>query len=78
MGRIARELADVVIVTSDNPRSEDPLAIIDAILAGMGGEPAVEPDRPIFHGHTLLIPRAHHETLTDLPDDDPVPGTNFG
>jgi len=25
--------------------------------------------RPVFHGHTLLIPRAHHETLTDLPDD---------
>ena len=23
--------------------------------------------RPIFHGHTLLIPRSHHETLTDLP-----------
>ena len=45
MGRIAAELSDVPIVTSDNPRSEDPLAIIDAILAGMGGEPAVEPDR---------------------------------
>jgi histidine triad (HIT) family protein len=25
--------------------------------------------RPVFHGHTLLIPRAHHQTLTDLPDD---------
>jgi len=25
--------------------------------------------RPLFHGHTLLIPRAHHETLTDLPGD---------
>jgi histidine triad (HIT) family protein len=23
--------------------------------------------RPLFHGHTLLIPRAHHETLADLP-----------
>ena len=23
--------------------------------------------RPLFHGHVLLIPRAHHETLTDLP-----------
>ena len=31
MGRIAHELADVAIVTSDNPRSEDPLAIIDEI-----------------------------------------------
>ena len=34
MGRIAAELADVVIVTSDNPRSEDPQAIVDEILAG--------------------------------------------
>ena len=25
--------------------------------------------RPIFPGHTLVIPRAHHETLPDLPDD---------
>ena len=31
MGRIASELADVAIVTSDNPRSEDPQAIIDEI-----------------------------------------------
>ena len=45
MGRIAAELADVPIVTSDNPRSEDPLTIIDEILAGMSPEPEVEPDR---------------------------------
>ena len=45
MGRIAGELSDVPIVTSDNPRSEDPIAIIDEILAGMGPEPDVEPDR---------------------------------
>jgi histidine triad (HIT) family protein len=25
--------------------------------------------RPVFHGHTLLVPRQHHETLTDLPDE---------
>ncbi len=35
MGRIATRLADEVIVTSDNPRSEDPHAIIDDILAGI-------------------------------------------
>jgi histidine triad (HIT) family protein len=25
--------------------------------------------RPLFHGHALLVPRDHHETLADLPDD---------
>ena len=36
MGEIAARLADRVIVTSDNPRSEDPEAIIDEILVGAG------------------------------------------
>jgi UDP-N-acetylmuramoyl-L-alanyl-D-glutamate--2,6-diaminopimelate ligase len=45
MGRIASELADVVIVTNDNPRSEDPQAIIDAIVAGAVSDVEVEPDR---------------------------------
>ncbi len=45
MGRIASELADVAIVTSDNPRSEDPEAIIGEIVAGASGEVDVEPDR---------------------------------
>ena len=45
MGRIAAELSDIPIVTSDNPRSEDPHAIIDEILGGMRGEPEVEPHR---------------------------------
>jgi UDP-N-acetylmuramoyl-L-alanyl-D-glutamate--2,6-diaminopimelate ligase len=39
MGEIAARLADVAIVTSDNPRSEEPDAIIDEILAGVPGEP---------------------------------------
>ena len=26
-------------------------------------------NRPLFHGHTLLVPREHHETLWDLPDE---------
>jgi UDP-N-acetylmuramoyl-L-alanyl-D-glutamate--2,6-diaminopimelate ligase len=34
MGRIAVELSDHVIITSDNPRSEDPTAIVEEILAG--------------------------------------------
>jgi UDP-N-acetylmuramoyl-L-alanyl-D-glutamate--2,6-diaminopimelate ligase len=38
MGEIARNLADRVIVTSDNPRSEDPEAIIDEILVGAGAD----------------------------------------
>jgi UDP-N-acetylmuramoyl-L-alanyl-D-glutamate--2,6-diaminopimelate ligase len=45
MGRIASELADTVIVTNDNPRSEDPQSIIDAIVAGAAGEVEVLPDR---------------------------------
>ena len=35
MGRIAAELADLCVVTSDNPRTEEPQAIIDDILTGM-------------------------------------------
>ena len=45
MGRIAGELADLAIVTSDNPRSEDPRAIIDEIVTGAEGELEIEPDR---------------------------------
>ncbi len=42
MGRVASELADLMIVTSDNPRSEEPQVIIDAILAGVAGAGAAE------------------------------------
>ena len=48
MGRIASQLADFVIVTSDNPRTEKPEAIISDILPGVEGGPApyrVIPDR---------------------------------
>ncbi len=48
MGAIAGELADLAVVTSDNPRTEDPLDIISDILSGMEGADAalhVEPDR---------------------------------
>ncbi|MBA2331726.1 MAG: UDP-N-acetylmuramoyl-L-alanyl-D-glutamate--2,6-diaminopimelate ligase [Actinobacteria bacterium] len=45
MGMIARDLADVVIVTSDNPRGEEPLAIIQDILQGAGMDVEMDPDR---------------------------------
>ncbi|MDQ4082627.1 MAG: UDP-N-acetylmuramoyl-L-alanyl-D-glutamate--2,6-diaminopimelate ligase [Actinomycetota bacterium] len=45
MGETASRLADVVIVTSDNPRSEEPNAIIEEILQGTDGNVDVEPDR---------------------------------
>jgi len=47
MGRIAGELADVAIVTSDNPRSEDPEAIIAEVVTGVDGRDDVvtEADR---------------------------------
>ena len=45
MGKIAARLADRVIVTSDNPRSEDPEAIISEILAGAGAGVEHDADR---------------------------------
>jgi len=49
MGRVAARLADWTILTSDNPRSEDPMAIISAIEAGFAKESVrtyeIEPDR---------------------------------
>ena len=45
MGRIAADLADLAIVTSDNPRSEDPAAIIEEVVAGAPDRLEVEPDR---------------------------------
>lgn len=48
MGMIAASLSDICVVTSDNPRTEDPNRIIEDVLAGMRGSAAqciVEPDR---------------------------------
>ncbi|MBE6368283.1 MAG: hypothetical protein E7052_10325 [Lentisphaerae bacterium] len=48
MGQAAALLADVIVLTSDNPRSEDPLAIIEEIRSGIPADYAqlyIEPDR---------------------------------
>ena len=45
MGRAASRLADRVVLTSDNPRHEDPAAIIEAIRGGVEGDCRIEPDR---------------------------------
>ncbi len=80
MGAVAAELADHVVVTSDNPRREDPTAIIDAIVAG-----AVAPGRQVdtfidrraaiehaVHvaapGDVVVIAGKGHETTQDLGD----------
>ncbi len=55
MGRIASELADIVVVTSDNPRSEEPLAIIEDILQGAGLGVEVDPDRRSAIGRALSL-----------------------
>jgi UDP-N-acetylmuramoyl-L-alanyl-D-glutamate--2,6-diaminopimelate ligase len=77
MGRIASELADVAILTSDNPRSEDPLAIIDEVLAGVSGEIEVEPDRAAAieraitearDGDVVLIAGKGHEQGQEFAD----------
>lgn len=72
--------ADVVIVTSDNPRHEPPEAIIDAILAGVDRsvDPVVEPDRRAAiataietarPGDIVLIAGKGHEPTQTIGDD---------
>jgi UDP-N-acetylmuramoyl-L-alanyl-D-glutamate--2,6-diaminopimelate ligase len=55
MGRLASELADVTIVTSDNPRSEDPEAIAAEIVSGVDGEVEVELDRAAAIGRAVEL-----------------------
>lgn len=84
MGRLASRLADVVVVTSDNPRTEDPEAIIGEILAGIdpvdldGERVHVEPDRRLAirtaiglacPGDVVLIAGKGHEDYQILGTD---------
>ncbi|HEX5172794.1 MAG TPA: UDP-N-acetylmuramoyl-L-alanyl-D-glutamate--2,6-diaminopimelate ligase [Gaiellaceae bacterium] len=58
MGRLASELADVAIVTSDNPRSEDPEAIAAEIVSGATGDVEVELDRAAAIARAVELARA--------------------
>jgi UDP-N-acetylmuramyl-tripeptide synthetase len=53
MGEIVSRLADKVVVTSDNPRHENPAQIISAIVAGVSGDYRVEPERAIAITHAI-------------------------
>jgi UDP-N-acetylmuramoyl-L-alanyl-D-glutamate--2,6-diaminopimelate ligase len=82
MGEIARRLADQMIVTSDNPRSEDPEAIIDEILSGAGSDiphtadrraaiaEAIEGAQP---GDVVLIAGKGHEQGQEFADGRKLP-----
>ncbi len=72
MGRVAASGADLAVVTSDNPRTEDPDAIIDEIETGMSGEShlRITDRRAAIHralallgpGDVLLLAGKGHET----------------
>jgi len=77
MGAVAARLADAVVVTSDNPRSEDPARIVEEILAGTSGADHVRAivDRAeaidaaieaCAEGDALLIAGKGHETYQIL------------
>jgi UDP-N-acetylmuramoyl-L-alanyl-D-glutamate--2,6-diaminopimelate ligase len=79
MGRAATALADLSVLTSDNPRSEDPLAILDEIRSGAdgGGDYTVEPDRRAAirlavhsagRGDLVVIAGKGHETGQEFGD----------
>jgi UDP-N-acetylmuramoyl-L-alanyl-D-glutamate--2,6-diaminopimelate ligase len=55
MGEVAGSLADVIVLTSDNPRSEDPSAIIEEVRRGVpeGSAVRIEPDRRAAIAHAL-------------------------
>jgi UDP-N-acetylmuramoyl-L-alanyl-D-glutamate--2,6-diaminopimelate ligase len=63
MGAIAERRADRVLLTNDNPRSEDPSAIIAAIVRGMRAMPVVEPDRARAIDQAIAEANAHDVVL---------------
>ncbi|MBA3867346.1 MAG: UDP-N-acetylmuramoyl-L-alanyl-D-glutamate--2,6-diaminopimelate ligase [Solirubrobacterales bacterium] len=84
MGRAGAELADLVIVTSDNPRSEDPEAIVAEVAAGAAGarELEVVVDRRAAialalgraaPGDTVVIAGKGHEQGQELEDGRKIP-----
>ncbi|MGH2909477.1 MAG: UDP-N-acetylmuramoyl-L-alanyl-D-glutamate--2,6-diaminopimelate ligase, partial [Solirubrobacteraceae bacterium] len=82
MGEIARRLADDVIVTSDNPRSEDPEAIIAEILQGTGPDVAHDADREAAIGRAIgdagpgdvvVIAGKGHEQGQEFADGRKIP-----
>ena len=79
MGAVAGRLADRVVVTSDNPRSEDPESIIDAVVGGLdaGRDYHREADRreaiawalkSAQPGDVVVIAGKGHETSQTLAD----------
>ena len=75
MGNIACKFADEVIVTSDNPRSEDPQAIIHAIVSDIKTTYAIEPDRASAirqaianakQGDIILLAGKGHENYQEI------------
>jgi UDP-N-acetylmuramoyl-L-alanyl-D-glutamate--2,6-diaminopimelate ligase len=84
MGRAGAALSDLAIVTSDNPRSEDPEAIIAEILGGVenGADVEVEPDRRAAialalgraqPGDTVVIAGKGHEQGQEFEDGRKLP-----
>lgn len=63
MGEVADRLADVVVVTSDNPRTEDPDGIIDEIMGGVRGEALRITDRREAIGRALELAGAEDVVL---------------
>ncbi len=81
MGEVAARLADVAVVTSDNPRSEDPAAIISEVISGIpaarSARTRTEPDRraaiglalsEAAPGDVVVIAGKGHETTQTIGD----------